>query len=150
MKSKILALMVLLCVLVAGQTLDAQSKGKVLMILRTSYPGLEDLMLTKEAQVIRTTLNKAGFQVLTATATGELIKGSKTSLQPDVKLDDVRVSDYVGVIVPCMGSNDLPIPRAVEIVEQAWQLGKPRSPEWWCLHSSGCWRPQGQAFHVPA
>ena len=107
------------------EALDAGSKGKVLMILRTTPPGVTDLMLTKEAQVMKAMLNEAGFDVVTATASGELVKGSKASLQPDLKLDDVQTSDYVGVIVPCMGSNDMPIPKAVEIVSQAWHSGKP-------------------------
>ncbi len=128
-------ILLLFCVLVAGQTLVAQSKGKVLMILRISGtsvlvdgksdPGFTDFMLTKEAQVMKAMLNEAGFEVLTATPSGELIKGSTASLQPDLKLDDVQTSDYVGVIVPCMGSNDPPIPKAVEIVSEAWQSGKP-------------------------
>lgn len=125
MKPKMLGLTVLFCVLAAGQTLGAESKGKVLMILRTSYPDLTDMMLTKEAQVMKAMLNEAGFDVATSTASGELVKGSVASLQPDLKLDDVQTSEYVGVIVPCMGSNDNPIPRAVEIVSQAWNSGKP-------------------------
>lgn len=127
MKSKTLVLVLPLFAILVGQPLVAESKGKVLMILRTSYPGLTDLMLTKEAQVMRAILNDAGYDVATATASGELVQGSgsSASLQPDLKLDDVRTSDYVGVIVPCMGSNDMPIPRAVEIVSQAWKSGRP-------------------------
>ena len=135
MKSKVLGMMMLVCIVVAGQTLSAQSKGKVLMILRISGtsvlvngksdPGFTDFMLTKEVQVMKAMLKDAGFDVLTATPSGELVKGSTASLQPDLKLDDVRTSDYVGVIVPCMGSNDPPISEAVAIVSQAWQQGKP-------------------------
>ena len=134
MKPRIIGLMLLFCVLVTGQTLAAGSKGKVLMILRISGtsvlvngksdPGFTDFMLTKEAQVMKAMLNKAGFDVLTATPSGELIRGSTASLQPDLKLNNVQTGDYVGVIVPCMGSNDPPIPKAVEIVSQAWHLGK--------------------------
>ncbi len=125
MKSKMLGLMVLFCALVSVQTLGAGSKGKVLMILRTPPPDLIDMMLTKEAQVMKAMLNKAGFDVVTASASGELVKGSEASLLPDLKLDDVRASDYIGVIVPCMGSTDMPIPKAVEIVSHVWHSGKP-------------------------
>jgi putative intracellular protease/amidase len=125
MKFKMLGLMVLFCILVSGQTLGAESKGKVLMILRTSYPGLTDMMLVKEAGGMKALLNEAGFDVVTATAFGELVKGATASLQPDLRLDDVQVNDYVGVVVPCMGSNDPPIAKAVEIVSQAWKMGKP-------------------------
>jgi hypothetical protein len=87
MKSRILGLMMLFCFLAAGQTLGAESKGKVLMILRTSGttdPGLTDFMLAKEEQVMKAMLNEAGFDVVTATASGELVKGSVASLQPDL------------------------------------------------------------------
>jgi putative intracellular protease/amidase len=131
MKTRFLGLTVLICTLVVGQSLVAESKGKVLMILhRTSDPTMElsrltDMMLTKEVAVMKSALSEAGFEVVVATASGELVKGSAESLQPDLKLVDVRVGDYVGVIVPCMATDDPPDSESIDIVKQAWGLGIP-------------------------
>jgi len=95
------------------------------MILRTSGAGLNDISLTKEVAVMKSALNEVGFEVVTATASGELVKGSGESLKPDLKLVDVRVGDYVGVMVPCMASYDPVDSKMVDIVKQAWRLGMP-------------------------
>jgi len=128
-------LLLLFCVLLSSPTLFAQSRGKILMILPLSGtsvlvdgksdPAFTDFMLTREAQVMKAMLQEAGFNVLSATPSGRLVGGAAVSLQPDLKLDDVQIADYVGVMVPCMGSNDPPNTKAVEIVSQAWKLGKP-------------------------
>jgi putative intracellular protease/amidase len=72
-------------------------------------------------------LEKAGFKVVAATTDGMPIKGSVVTFTPDLKLSDVKVDDYVGVIIACMGSGE-PTPKppiAVLIVKQAVTQGKP-------------------------
>ena len=67
MKTKFLGLTVLICTLVVGQSLVAESKGKVLMILHhTTDSSSIDMMLTKEAAVMKSALNEAGFEVVVA------------------------------------------------------------------------------------
>ena len=71
-------------------------------------------------------LEKAGLKVVVATVTGQPLVGSTTTLKPDLKLADVKVEDYAGFIVPCMGSPASNLgPDAVEIVKKAAALGKP-------------------------
>jgi putative intracellular protease/amidase len=141
MKTRFLGLTVLICTLVVGQSLVAESKGKVLMILhRTTDSSSIDMMLTKEAAVMKSALNEAGFEVVVATASGELVKGSAESLQPNLKLVDVRVADYVGVIIPCMASDDPPDSKSVDIVKQAWGFGIPLAAQnggVWTLAQAG-------------
>jgi len=45
-------------------------------------------------------LQKAGFQVVVATGTKQLLQAGNQKLQPDLKLSEVRVSDYRGLIMP--------------------------------------------------
>jgi len=75
-------------------------------------------------------LENAKFKVVAATTDGLPIKGSTLTLTPDLKLSDVKVDDYVGVIIPCFGAGGaLPFtqvsPIAVSITKQAVIQGKP-------------------------
>lgn len=81
-------------------------------------------MLTKEVGVMKSTLEKAGFTVVVASVSGQLISGGTATLKPDMKLADVKVEDYAGFIVPCMASYEF-APATVEIVKKAATLGKP-------------------------
>lgn len=63
-----------------------------------------------------------------ASASGRPVGGPITTLEPDLKLADVEVADYVGLIIPCMavGTWTAAIaPEAVAIVKQAVAEGKP-------------------------
>jgi putative intracellular protease/amidase len=102
---------------------------KVLLIAREG--GIQpELMLTKEVNVMLDMLEKAGLKVFVATDSGQPIAGSTTTLKPDLKLSDVKVEDYAGVILPCMAAGGAPDsdripPDAVEIVKKAAVQGKP-------------------------
>ena len=125
-RTRIGGLIILFCILAAGQSLGAQSNGKILMILRPGSPGAVDFMLTKEVAVMRSTLTEAGFTVVTTTATSQAVRGSIKSLTPDLKLSEVELADYRGIILPCMAAGNMPVPQeAVEIVRKAFALGKP-------------------------
>jgi putative intracellular protease/amidase len=103
--------------------------AKVLLIAREGSAEME-LMLTKEINVMVRMLEEAGFKVEVASVSGKPITGYATTLEPDLKLADVKVEDYVGFIVPCMAAGDLEAsvgepPEAVEVVKKAGAQGKP-------------------------
>jgi putative intracellular protease/amidase len=104
----------------------SKSKKPVLMILREQSDDME-LMLTKEVGVMKSMLEKAGYKVVIASASGQPLVGSVTTITPDLKLTDVKIDDYSGVILPCMAAgSDAPIPpEAVEIVKKVVTQGKP-------------------------
>ncbi len=99
---------------------------QVLLIAQESSLDME-LMLTKEVGVMVPMLEKAGYKVVTATDSGQLIKvntGTRPSLKPDLKLADAKLDDYVGVLLPCMATGKSTVhlagpPEAVELVKQA-------------------------------
>ena len=70
------------------------------------------------------------FPASLAAESGQPITGSATTLKPDMKLSDVKLENYVGVILPCMAAGSDPTsiqipPEAVKIVKQAVAQGKP-------------------------
>ena len=76
-----------------------------------------------------TMLEKAGFEVVVATASATPIASENVTLKPALKLVDVKVADYVGFIMACMAVGIIPAPpqppEAVAIVKQAAADGKP-------------------------
>jgi putative intracellular protease/amidase len=123
-KTSLFGLTVLLCLLLVGQSLVAESRGKVLMILRFGDQETADYMLIKEFGVMKTTLEDAGFTVVVATVTGLPVQGRTVSVKPDLKLSEVQAADYQGFILPCMISFEIP-PQSIEIVKEALAQGKP-------------------------
>ncbi len=101
---------------------------QVLMIVKENSEDLE-LMLTKEVGVMTEGLEKAGFEVVVATASGKPMTAGTARLQPDLKLIDVKAKDYVGFIIPCMatglGEPAPEVPQAVAIIKEAVAAGKP-------------------------
>jgi len=86
-------------------------------------------MLKEEVGVMTSMLEEAGFEVIVATASGEPIKAQTTELIPDLKLADVKVNDYVGIIMPCMAKGAVPLwhasPQEISLVKEAVAQGKP-------------------------
>ena len=83
-------------------------------------------MLTKEVGVMMSMLEEAGFEVVVASGSAQPLVAQTTTLQPDLKLADVDVSDYVGVIVPCLALGYSGSPATtVEMVRQAVSEGTP-------------------------
>jgi putative intracellular protease/amidase len=76
-----------------------------------------------------TLLRGAGFEVHIATSSGQPIIGPTQKIQNVVRLADVNVNDYRGVIMPCMAVGLFPgppvAPEAVAIVQKALNSGKP-------------------------
>ncbi len=86
-----------------------------------------DLMLADEVGIMVPMLEAAGCRVTIATVSGRAIVGKTTTLQPDLKLSEVDINDYQGVLLPCM-STELPgrIPDVeVGLVKRAYSMGIP-------------------------
>jgi len=99
---------------------------KIFMFVRNGSRAL-DLMLTKEVAVMKNLLESAGYGVDIATASDEPMVGETTSLTPTVKLAEVDMANYVGIVLPCMGpAAGYPMPEKVAaLVAQAVMLGLP-------------------------
>jgi len=115
----VLGFIILLCILATGQTLSAQSKGQVLMILRAGMGsdagfGVVDYAIIKEYGVMRTTLDGAGFNVVVATIDGRPVSGKSLTI----------AADYKGLLLPCMDAAADPF-EAVSIVKSALAAGVP-------------------------
>lgn len=83
-------------------------------------------MLTKEVGVMVSMIEKAGYKVVVASASGQPLVGRTTTLKPDLKLADVKVEDYAGLILPCLAPSTPQVPPdGPEIVKKAVALGKP-------------------------
>ena len=120
---------ILLSLVMVSMIAEAQSVSKVLLIPREGQSGGLDFMLAKEVGVMTEMLQKSGFKVVVANASGQPIEGAIEKLKPDLKLSEVKVEDYAGVIMACMAVGQFPgppvSPVAVSIVKQALTKGKP-------------------------
>jgi putative intracellular protease/amidase len=129
MKIFIIILSIFLSILISSTLTKAADVTKILLVLRDGPPQYIDNMLTNEVSVMKSMLEKAGFKVAAATTDGMPIKGSVVTFTPDLKLSDVKVDGYMGVIIGCMGAGALPYtsvsPIAVSIAKQAAGQGKP-------------------------
>jgi putative intracellular protease/amidase len=130
MKRFIIIVTILLSIVVFAIHVPAEGGPKVLLIPREGDTKHEKRALTKEVGVMTNMLKEAGFEVVVATVKGIPIVAYPfpvTTLEPDLKLKDVNVADYVGFIMPCMAvPRNWPVaPEAVAIVKQAVAERKP-------------------------
>ena len=100
-----------------------QSARKVLMIPREGYSADLDLMLKMDVGVMTLLLKGAGFQVDVATDSGQAILGQTEKIEKVMRLSEIKLDDYVGIIMPCMAVGWFPGPpvssQAVAIVKKA-------------------------------
>jgi putative intracellular protease/amidase len=128
---RMMRILLILASFAVGYNLSHAGDGaKVLMIPRDGVSSNLELMLTKEVGVMTDMLKNAGFDVDVATVTGQPIVASETlKLKPDLKLSNVNVADYAGIIMPCMsvggGLNTPVASEAVAIVKGAVAERKP-------------------------
>jgi putative intracellular protease/amidase len=123
---RLTSLLAVLLIFIVGCTQSNTKKGQVLIILEEKSYDME-LMLTKEVGVMKSMLEKEGYKVVTASASGQPLTGTTTTITPDIKLADVNINDYIGFMVPCMAI-DLSLPKppeAIKIVKEAAVQGKP-------------------------
>ena len=128
--SMVLALAALAMVSTLSPFAIAAQNNKVLMIVKENSEEAE-LMLTKEVGVMTDMLEQAGFEVVVANASGQPMVAGAATVKADLKLEDVDIDDYSGVIIPCMGVGleaETPAPeapKAAAIVKAAVAEGKP-------------------------
>jgi putative intracellular protease/amidase len=116
-----------------------QSVRKVLMIPREGHSQDLDLMLKMEVGVMLLLLKNAGFEVDIATPSGPTsglaILRPNQKIEKTLRLADINVNNYVGVIMPCMAVGAFPgpavSPGAVAIVKKALADGKPVAASAW-------------------
>ena len=110
-----------------------QSGSKVLMIPREGYSQDQDYMIKAEVGVMLVLLKNAGFKVDIATPSGPTsglaILGPTQKMEKTLRLADINVNNYVGVIMPCMAVGAFPgppvSPETVAIVKKALADAKP-------------------------
>lgn len=86
-----------------------------------------DRMLVQEVGVMQRMLEDAGYRVDIATPGDEPLATETRSLSPTVKLAEVRVADYAGLVLPCMApARGFEMPERVdELVAEAIEHGLP-------------------------
>ncbi len=106
-----------------------QTGRKVLMIPREGYSTDLDLMIKMEVGVMTTLLKGAGFEVDIATTSGQSILGPTQKIEKVLRLSEINLDNYVGVIMACMAVGMFPgppvSPEAVAVVKKALADGKP-------------------------
>jgi hypothetical protein len=118
-----LAVVVILCV--AGAISFAN--GKVLIVLRETSDDM-NMMIANEIVPIRNLIMKAGFSVDMASETKTVLGSGSSTIKPNIRLADVKLNNYVGIVVPCMAAGGTPkaLPlTAIQIVKQANSMGLP-------------------------
>ena len=125
--SKLLVVATLFSLIAAGCAAPTPAPKQVLLVVGLEQSEDMELMLNKEVAVMVSMLEKAGYEVVVASTSGEPITGDATTLKPDLKLADVKIDDYMGFMFPCMAvAMDLPPPpEAVEVAKKAVAKGKP-------------------------
>ncbi len=108
----------------------SEQESKVLLFIRKGFCYDTEPMLNKEVYVMTGMLEEAGFEIIVATASGEIIEARTTKLIPDLELANVKVNDYVGIIMPCMAKGDVfsgwhASPEEILLVKEAVAQGKP-------------------------
>lgn len=102
-----------------------KQKDKVLIILREGDSPNMAFLLTQEFAFMRDQIEQAGFEPVVASVSGQPITDDSVTVKPDLKLHDVSVDDYIGVMVPCLAVRAAPAPQAVTVIQKAAAQGKP-------------------------
>jgi putative intracellular protease/amidase len=106
-----------------------QSGSRILLIPREGSSLDLDLMIKMEVGVMAVLLKNAGFEVDMATTSGQPILGPTQKLDKIMRLADVNLSNYQGIILACMAVGAFPgapvSQEAVALVKQALSEGKP-------------------------
>jgi hypothetical protein len=105
----------------------SHANGKVLIILRETSDDM-DMMIENEVKPIQSMILNAGFSIDLASETAALLGSGSSTIKPNIMLADVKVKDYVGIVIPCMAAGGTPqaLPSiAIEIVKEANAIGMP-------------------------
>lgn len=127
MKRVLVLLMTSAIALSAGiSSAFAAESDRIFMFVRDGSRDL-DLMLNEEIGVMRQMLEEAGYTVDIATPADLPMVADSGTLKPTVMLKDVDLSNYAGVVLPCMApASGFGVPEAVtELTREAVELGLP-------------------------
>ncbi len=106
-----------------------QSGRKILMIPREGYSSDLDLMIKMEVGVMNILLKRAGFEVDIASTSGQPILGPTQKIEKVMRLSEINLDNYVGIIMPCMAVGGFPgapvSPQTVAVIKKALSDGKP-------------------------
>jgi putative intracellular protease/amidase len=98
---------------------------KVLLYIEDNSEQLQ-YMLIHEVSRMSELLKQSGFEVKTATLSGEILKTDSMTLKPDFKLTGVNIQNYAGFIMPCMASRDSTVTsEEINFAEKIVKEGKP-------------------------
>jgi putative intracellular protease/amidase len=122
-RASLILLLVVSLVLSIGvlqKSVSAGSSNRVLLILREQiFSANKQYMNNNEALVMKSMLEEAGFKVVIASASGRTFLRRDIILEPDLKLAEVKIPDYVAFIIPCMQVNSTTFkPEEVAIAKQ--------------------------------
>ena len=125
-KISIFAIMVILAVIVSFSShAFGQSGSKVLMIIREGPSADPDLMIKMEVGTMMVLLKKAGFGVDVTSLSGQDVIGPTRKIEKLLKLSEIKLEDYVGVIIPCMAIPEaIASPEMVTTVKDVLAKGK--------------------------
>jgi putative intracellular protease/amidase len=129
----LLVVSLVLSIGVSQKSVSAGSSDRVLLILREQiHTSNKQYMNTNEADVMKSMLEEAGFKVVIASASGRTFLHGDIILESDLKLAEVKASDYVGFIIPCMNLFASTFkPEEVAIVKKVVAEGKPVAAQRW-------------------
>ena len=105
---------------------------KVLLFIADGSRDLE-FMLTEEVLVMQEILEQSSFKVVISSLSGDIISVDSVAIEPDLKLDNVSISEYSGFIFPCMAPpwekmNNLD-PEVAAFVKEISKTGKPMAAQ---------------------
>ena len=125
-KINILTVMVILVGIISfSPQAFGQSGSKVLMIIREGRSADPDLMIKMEVGTMMVLLKKAGFGVDVTSLSGQDVIGPTRKIEKLLKLSEIKLEDYVGVIIPCMGIPEaIASPEMVTTVKDVVAKGK--------------------------
>lgn len=154
MRRFLIALVLCTAILSCAKTY-AQNSPKVLLFMRNAQSsGDLEYMLKKEVGVMKDTLERSGYRVVTATLDGSSFSAGSVTVKADIKLAEVNVADYAGFILPCLAVPSYPAPpdvspEAIALVKNAISAGKPvaaQTGSLWTLAEAGLLKGKKYAY----
>jgi putative intracellular protease/amidase len=132
---------------------ETNIKPKVLLVLRENSSDL-GYMLRTEVGVMVAMLEAAGLAVVTASESGRPMGEGIWKIKPELKLSDVRMADYVGLLLPSLAVGlVVPVPaKLIKILRRAVALETPVAAQHGSvvvLQRSGVLKKKKYAFERP-
>ena len=132
---------------------ETNNKPKVLLALRENSSDLE-YMLRREVGVMVAMLEAAGLAVVTASESGRPMGEGASKIKPQLKLSDVHMADYVGLLLPALAVGLMaPVPaKLIKIVRRAAAVKIPVAAQHGAvvvLQRSGVLKKKKYAFERP-